>query len=278
MKLAVLSGKGGTGKTFVSTNLAVTAKNAAYVDCDVEEPNGRIFLRPTEEREEIVSTLVPDFDPERCNGCRVCVDHCRFHALIYVKGRPQLFTEVCHGCGGCAAGCPQGAIREVERPVGKLVLGRRGDLQVISGELNLGEASGVPVIQAAIRKASAHEGLTLLDCPPGSGCAVLDCVSRADRCVMVTEPTAFGLHNLRMVHELCTLLKKPCAVVLNKAEGEYAPLREYCAAHQLKILASLPYSPKAAALGAEGRLAVEEDRETAERFQALLEQIGGDWT
>ncbi len=279
MNLAILSGKGGTGKTFVSTNLAVCAGQAVYVDCDVEEPNGRLFLRPEGVESTVVSTAIPTFTLERCTGCRECVDHCRFHALVFLKGAPRLFTEGCHSCGGCVARCPSGAIAETDRPTGQVEEGRRGDLTVITGEVNLGEASGVGVIHAAIRRAMAHEGLRILDCPPGSGCAVLDCVSRADRCLLVAEPTAFGFHNFRMVHELCTLLHKPCGVVINKAQGEgYAPLEDFCRETHTPILSRFPFSPKLAALGAQGRLAVEEDEETAERFQALLQEIGGDWT
>lgn len=278
MNLAILSGKGGTGKTFVSTNLAVAAGKAVYVDCDVEEPNGRLFLRPENVETTAVSTPIPSFDPERCTGCRACVDHCRFHALVFIKGAPQLFTEGCHGCGGCLRNCPSGAIREIKRPIGQVEEGTRGELSVITGEVNLGEASGVGVIQAAIRQGKAHEGLHILDCPPGSGCAVLDCVSKSDKCILVTEPTAFGFHNFRMVHELCTLLGKPCGVVINKAEGEYAPLEDFCRETHTPILARFPYSARLAMLGAEGRLAAEEDPETAERFRTLLDKIGGEWT
>ena len=165
MTLAVLSGKGGTGKTFVSANLAALAAKACYVDCDVEEPNGRLFLKPRDLTREEVSTLVPSFDPALCDGCRKCVDTCRFHALIYIKGTPKLFTEVCHACGACAMVCPQKAIREVKRPVGVLEKGKRGKLPCLTGILNMGEASGVPVIKAAIRAGKREEGLTMFKIP-----------------------------------------------------------------------------------------------------------------
>ena len=275
MRLAILSGKGGTGKTFVSSNLAVTAGDATYIDCDVEEPNGRLFLKPDHVTEETVSTLIPTFDAEKCNGCRRCVEFCRFHALIYIKNLPRVFTEVCHSCGGCAMVCPQKAITEEPRPVGHLEIGQRGDLRVVTGVLNTGEASGVPVIQAALNKGFSYGGLSIMDCPPGSGCAVVECVSKADRCILVAEPTAFGFHNFKMVSELCHVLKKPVAVVINKAAEPYAPLEDFCKEQNLPILARIPYTQPLAAAGASGQLAVDADPETAARFRDIYAQIKG---
>ena len=275
MKLAILSGKGGTGKTFLSVNLAVSAGRAAYLDCDVEEPNGRLFLRPEGVTRETVSTPLPAFDPERCGGCRRCVDFCRFNALVYVRGRPMVFPDVCHACGGCALVCPNGAVREQDRPVGELERGRRGELTVVTGILNTGEASAVPVIRAVLDAAPAGDGLTVIDCPPGSSCSVMECVSRADFCILVTEPTAFGFHNFRMVQELTALLAKPCGVVVNKADGPYPPLEEFCAARSLPILDRIPFTPQLATLGASGGLAAEADPALAGRFARLLDRIGG---
>ena len=275
MKLAVLSGKGGTGKTFVSVNLAVTAGHATYIDCDVEEPNGRLFLKPEAVQSAEVYTTVPTFDPERCIGCRKCVDFCRFHALVFLKQKPKLFEEVCHACGGCALVCPVGAVREVKRPIGVVETGRRGDLRTVTGILNPGESSGVPVIQQAIAKSGRD--FTVIDCPPGSGCPVLESVTEADACILVTEPTAFGFHNLQMVYELAALLHKPTGVVLNKAADEpYEPLERFCAEHSVPILARIPYSRRLASLGADGQVAVEADPDAARRFRELYDRIGGE--
>ena len=136
MKIAVLSGKGGAGKTFVSVNLAAAAKKAVYVDCDVEEPNGRLFLKPKEIQEQEITTVIPKFDQGKCTGCRTCVDFCRFHALIYIKEKPKLFSEVCHACGGCSLVCPSGAVTEEERVIGKVESGIHEQIKVITGILN----------------------------------------------------------------------------------------------------------------------------------------------
>lgn len=274
MKLAVLSGKGGTGKTFVSVNLAVTAGQATYIDCDVEEPNGRLFLKPTDVAEAPVFTTVPAFDGEKCVGCRKCVDFCRFHALVFIKNRPKVFDEVCHACGGCAMVCPAGAVSEEKRPIGVVQIGRRDGIRTVTGVLNMGESSGVPVIRQALRECG--DNFTVIDCPPGSGCPVVESVTDADACVIVTEPTAFGFHNFKMVHELCTLLKKPVGVVLNKADAPYEPLEQFCEEQHVSVLARIPYSRRLAALGAEGQVAVEADPETASLFQTLYQKIGGE--
>ena len=276
MKLAVLSGKGGTGKTLLSVNLAAAAGHGTYVDCDVEEPNGRLFLKPEDIRTEPVSTLLPAFDAEKCDGCRKCVDFCRFNALIYIREKPKVFAEVCHSCGGCRLVCPTGAIREEPKEVGHLEIGRRGDLEVVTGILDPGEASGVPVISAALKKADGKDGLTVIDCPPGSTCSVMESVTGADYCLLVAEPTAFGFHNFCMVHELCSLLRKPCGVVINKMDAPYAPLEEYCNARRLPVLARIPYDPRTALLASQGKLLYEETPELRSFFDGILQKIGGD--
>ncbi|MGE4276274.1 MAG: 4Fe-4S binding protein [Lawsonibacter sp.] len=273
MNIAVLSGKGGTGKTFVSVNLAVTAKDAVYLDCDVEEPNGRLFLKPEQVKETPVYTLIPEFDAAKCTGCRTCVEFCRYNALVFVREKPMVFSEVCHSCGGCALLCPEQAVTETRHPVGVVEEGVSGGVRVITGILNTGEASAVPVIQAVLRAGEEKETMTIIDCPPGSGCPVMESVIRADYCILVAEPTAFGFHNFKMVHKLVTLLHKPCGVVMNKEDGAYAPLEEFCTAHQTPILLHIPYSRKLAELSAAGEIAVEQDAETAKTFRDLLAAV-----
>lgn len=275
MKIAVLSGKGGAGKTLVAVNLAACARQAVYVDCDVEEPNGRLFLKPREVTRREVCTLLPEFDAAKCTGCRECVQFCRFHALIYVKGKPMVFSEVCHACGGCRLVCPAGAVSETARPVGAVEQGRRGAVEVVTGILNPGEASGVPVIKAVLAAGAALGGLEIIDCPPGSACSVMESVAGADYCLLVAEPTAFGFHNFQMVHELAALLGKPCGVVINKQDAPYAPLEQFCAEQGLPVLLRLPYSAELARLAADGELAAEQRAEYAAVFRRLLEEIGG---
>lgn len=275
MKIAVLSGKGGAGKTFVAVNLAVAAKQATYVDCDVEEPNGHLFLKPDRVRDQAVVTKLPAFDPKKCTGCRACVDFCRFNALIYIKEKPVVFPEVCHFCGGCNLVCTEGAITEQEHPVGVVKLGYHNALLVVTGVLHYGEVSGVPVIKEAIQVGAKQGEPLILDCPPGSACPVVESVTDAQYCILVVEPTAFGFHNFCMVYELVRLLKKPCGIVINKMEEPYEPLEEYVKAQNIPVLLRIPYDPKLAGILAEGKIAVEEDARMQRMFEQLLEQIEG---
>ena len=156
MKIACLSGKGGAGKTLVAVNLAAAAGRATYLDCDVEEPNGRLFWKPQGIRTTVVHSLLPEFDAAACTGCKKCVEFCRFHALMYIREKPTVFPEVCHSCGGCQLVCPAGAVTETEKPVGRLEVGTRGDVRVVTGILNPGEASGIPVIRAVLKLSLIH--------------------------------------------------------------------------------------------------------------------------
>ncbi len=272
MRIACLSGKGGAGKTFVAVNLAAVAGNCTYIDCDVEEPNGHLFLKPENIQTEIVSTLLPQMDGSRCDGCKQCVAFCKFHALVYIKEKPMVFSEVCHSCGGCQLVCPQNAISEVTKGVGVIQIGQHQQITVVSGVLNPGEASGVPVIRQALRHG---EGLTILDCPPGSACSVMETIMDVDCCVLVAEPTAFGFHNFQMVHQLATLLGKPCGVVINKTTQPYPPLEDFCAEHHLPILERIPFHPQLAEQIAQGEIVAQTVPQESTRFTALLQKIGG---
>lgn len=272
MKIACLSGKGGAGKTLAAVNLAAAAKKAVYIDCDVEEPNGRLFLKPQDIKETIVSSLLPEFDPDRCTGCKKCVEFCRFHALMYIREKPMVFSEVCHSCGGCSLVCPEHAVTEKEKPIGKLEIGRAGEIKTVTGILNPGEASGIPIIREALKQA---EGLTIIDGPPGSACSVMESVMDADYCVLVAEPTAFGFHNFQMVYELVSLLGRKCGVLINKEDTPYEPLERFCRERDLPILGRIPYGPKIGAMAAKGELVSEKVPELQALFLDLLKQIGG---
>lgn len=276
MRLAVLSGKGGTGKTFISVNLAAAAKNAVYIDCDVEEPNGRLFFQPKQVFSTEVHTLLPVFNGSKCDGCKKCVEFCRFHALVYIKEKPMIFPDVCHACGGCALVCPQQAVSEEKRPVGIIETGTSENVAVVTGILNMGEASAVPVIREALHTGCANEGLTVIDCPPGSSCSVMESVSTADYAIFVAEPTAFGFHNFQMVYTLVRLLKKPCGVILNKADEPYPPLEDFCEKENIPLLHVFSFSEELAALGAEGKIAVRENKTLKQTFQNILKKIGGE--
>ncbi|MGE4454639.1 MAG: 4Fe-4S binding protein [Sphaerochaeta sp.] len=269
--IAVLSGKGGTGKTLVSVNLAAVAANATYIDCDTEEPNGHIFIKPTIIEERSITEPKPVVDQDLCDGCHKCVDACAFNALALIGKNLLVFDEICHSCGLCTYICPKGAIHEEERPLGVLKRGRKNGITFLSGEMNVGQSSAVPIIKALMKE--KRSDLVIIDSPPGSGCLVTETVSNADFCLLVAEPTIFGAHNLAMVHELVTLMGKPSAVLLNKTQGTENPSEIYAKANNLPIIGSLPYDEHLALLSSDGLLAVEEDEQYHTFFKELLETV-----
>lgn len=272
--IAVLSGKGGTGKTLLSVNLAAAAQTAVYADCDVEEPNGHLFFKPEPLGEQTVSLGIPLVDERLCSGCRACVDFCRFNALAFIKSRPVVFPSVCHACGGCALVCPTGAISEVQKPVGTVSRGVSDGVWVHTGMLQPGEASGVPLIRRLLSDSAKEDvSLRVIDCPPGSACAVMESVGAADYCVLVAEPTIYGAHNLAMVHELVELLGKPFGVVLNKCTSGENPSEAYCATHALPIVGRIDFDPALGALVSEGTLAARAGEPYRELFSGLLKSI-----
>ncbi|MEA5067698.1 MAG: ATP-binding protein [Christensenellaceae bacterium] len=253
MKIAFLSGKGGTGKTLVAVSLARAARRCLYADCDVEEPNGHLFLEPASPARFEVTVFVPVIDPEKCLGCRVCVRFCRFGALAFVNGKPLLTQPVCHACGGCAHLCPAGAITERPRAIGVLERGFSGEIDGLTGLLTPGEVSGVPIIRELLAGIGANAPLALIDCPPGAACAVMECVREADLCVLVAEPTRYGVHNLQMVDELCGEFHKPRVAVMNKCmEGIDNPSEAYCRERGISIAARIPFDSELGRLSSVG--------------------------
>lgn len=273
MRIAVLSGKGGTGKTLVSVNLAAVSERAVYIDCDVEEPNGHLYFKPVPEREEDVCVFVPRVDRDRCDGCRDCVDFCRFYALAYVADKVLVFDELCHSCGGCSLVCPTGAIEEVKRRIGSLQIGASEAVRVMSGILDPGEETGVPIVKALLAEPLPAGDDVFVDCPPGSACIVMESIKDADYCLLVAEPTRFGAHNLAMVHRLCSTLGLPCGVVLNKTTGGNDPSEAYCLAQGIDIVARIPFSPELGRLHSEGIVACRADAGEEERFRGLLQLV-----
>lgn len=273
MKIAVLSGKGGTGKTFLAVNLAAAAEKAMYVDCDVEEPNGHLFFRPDNAASENVSVMVPEVRKELCNGCRTCVDFCKFNALAFIKNTPLVFPDICHSCGGCTVLCPEGAMLEKSKTIGQIHTGTSDTVKVVSGIMQTGEFSGVPIIEKLIKITDKDPGLVVLDCPPGSACIVMESIKNADYCILVAEPTIFGADNLRMVYELVKLFQKPCGVVLNKCMETENPSQEFCHRHQLNILARIPFSNELGALNSQGKIAVRVQPAYRAKFQELWQTV-----
>ena len=278
MRIAVLSGKGGTGKTLVSVNLAAVAGKAAYIDCDVEEPNGHLFFKPQLVKTLEVNVPVPQIDDILCDGCRICVDFCKFNALALIKNKPVLFPEICHSCGGCVKLCPQKAITERPKKVGLVNEGISGNVRVYGGIMETGESSGVPILRELFQQSKKEEGLSIIDCPPGSSCMVMESIKDADYCVLVAEPTLFGTHNLNMVHELVKVFKKPFGVVLNKCVPGENPSEEFCLEHNITVLGKILFDHKLGELNSNAYVITDEAPEYRELFVNLLHRIEGEVT
>lgn len=289
MNIAVLSGKGGTGKTLLSVNMAAASKSATYIDCDVEEPNGYLFFKPEEIVEENVSVKIPEVDKELCSGCRKCVDFCKFNALAFIKKAPIVFGDICHSCGGCSLLCPENAITEKDKVIGKIEKGKSQGIDVYTGILNTGEVSGVPIIEKLLeenRKSSSNgevsnniegnEKLSIIDCPPGSACIVMESIKDADFCVLVAEPTAFGAHNLEMVYELVSLFGKPFGVVLNKCLDGENPSEEFCKEKGIKILGRVPFEKELGGLNSNAKISARESERYNKLFKNILETVKGE--
>ena len=278
MNIAVLSGKGGTGKTLLSVNMAAASKSATYIDCDVEEPNGYLFFKPEAIVEENVSVKIPEVDKELCSGCRKCVDFCKFNALAFIKNAPIVFGDICHSCGGCSLLCPENAITEKDKVIGKIEKGKSQGIDVYTGILNTGEVSGVPIIEKLLEenRATDNEKLSIIDCPPGSACIVMESIKDADFCVLVAEPTAFGVHNLEMVYELVSLFGKPFGVVLNKCLDGENPSEEFCKEKGIKILGRVPFEKELGELNSNAKIAARESERYNKLFKNILETVKGE--
>jgi MinD superfamily P-loop ATPase len=258
LRLAVASGKGGTGKTLFATHLAWALAQdgppTVYVDADVEEPNGHLLLHPELSWSEPCTVPVPVIERLRCSRCGDCVEACAFNAVTLGGGVPLFFRELCHGCGNCIRVCPDQLLLERARPIGKLQGGQVGPLQFMSGTLDVGEPRATPLIARLWDRLEQHVGLAVVDCPPGTSCAVVTAVHRADVVLLVTEPTPFGRHDLELALAMCRALGRPAAVVLNRSDlGDASLIRSLDG--QIRIIAEMPYCSRVADANAEGRIA-----------------------
>ncbi len=276
MKIAVASGKGGTGKTTVSANLAVAAsrrgQRVAYLDCDVEEPNGHIFLKPAITHHEPVGMLIPRVDEDRCTLCGKCGEICEFSAIVCVGRKVLLYPELCHACGGCWLVCPEDAITEITREMGVLETGRAGSIQFVQGLLNIGEAMSPPVIKA-VRAAAVDADLIIIDAPPGTSCPVIESTRDCDFVVLVTEPTPFGLNDLKLAVEMVRALKLPFGVVINRAGIGDHSVQAYCRKNEIRILAEIPDDRRIAEAYSRGELICDALPGYAAMFAGLLHEI-----
>lgn len=271
-KIAVLSGKGGSGKTFVSTNLSNLIDNSTYLDCDVEEPNGYIFFDDAKlVKEKKVFKEIPSFDFQKCDGCRKCVEFCNFSALAIIKGEPLLFEEVCHSCGGCELICPKGAIKNIKQEVGIVEVYKKEEKKFVSGRLNIGEASAVSLISKVLEEASET---SIVDCPPGSACSTMEAIKGSSYCILVTEPTIFSLHNIKMIVELVELFKIPYGFVINKSDEKLDYIIEdYVNSINKEILVKIPFSKEIANSTSQGKLVSKINLLSYQIFKSLKNKL-----
>ncbi|HHX42713.1 MAG TPA: P-loop NTPase [Chloroflexi bacterium] len=260
MRIAVASGKGGTGKTLIATSLALTAGNGAgrttLLDADVEAPNAALFVQPSFTTTRVVEQMMPVVDEDACLHCGRCAEVCQYHAIAAVPERTLVFQELCHGCGSCALACPANAICEVPRAIGYLEAGEAKGMAFAHGMLNVSEAMATPVIRALkdyALEAGWEDGLVIIDCPPGTSCPAIEALQGADMALLVTEPTLFGLHDLRLAVQVARdVLGLPTAVVINKVTGDDAGVESYCRQEGLPVLMQLPMRREIAAAYATG--------------------------
>ncbi|MFH0784941.1 MAG: ATP-binding protein [Pseudomonadota bacterium] len=273
MIISVASGKGGTGKTTISVNMALALGGGVeLLDCDVEEPNAHLFLKPKIARSEKVEVPIPLVDLNKCTFCKKCSDICRFNALAVVGKKVLVFQELCHSCGGCMAVCPEGAITETGRELGFLNFGARDGIGFINGRLRVGEAMSPPLIKQ-VRAAANLQLITIIDAPPGTSCPVIAAMNGADFILMVTEPTPFGLHDLKLAVEAVRLLGIPCGLVVNRADIGDRKVFDYAEEENIPVLLTIPFDRRIAEAYSRGRNIVEEFPEWREQFLELFRKI-----
>jgi MinD superfamily P-loop ATPase len=281
MRIAVASGKGGTGKTTIATSLALclaqegSAPPPIFVDCDVEAPNAHLFLKPSLEQCKPVGILIPVVDEAKCIHCGKCAEVCAYHAIAVLGRKTLVFPQLCHGCGSCTSMCPEGAISEVPDPIGVIERGPALDgIDFLRGLLDIGKPMAVPIIRELQKQLTPSPNQTvILDAPPGTSCPVVASIRGADFLVLVTEPTPFGLHDLRLAVQVSEELGIATGVIVNRDNGPYSDLDEFCRAHDLPILLRIPFERSIAEGIAQGKTLVEIQPEYREQFRKMVSVI-----
>ncbi|MEN6395539.1 MAG: ATP-binding protein [Methanoregula sp.] len=271
MKLAVASGKGGTGKTMVAANLAYTLSRTepvTLVDCDVEEPNLHLFF-PAPATTTDIAVQVPVVDEAVCDHCGKCGEFCQYGAITVLRDRVLFFSELCHSCGGCTLVCPKTAIHEEPKRIGTLSLSEPlRSLKLVSGLLDTGSPHAVPVIDA-VKKRAAEDPLVIYDSAPGTSCPVVETLDGCDACILVTESTPFGLHDLKLAVDVAARLGVPTGIVINRSDGKDQATLEFCSDHDLEVMLTLPFSRDIAIIQGRGDLLCRERPEWQKDFFAL---------
>jgi MinD superfamily P-loop ATPase len=274
MILSIASGKGGTGKTTVAVNMALSLQGVQLLDCDVEEPNAHLLLHPKIDETKSVYVWVPVVDEKKCNYCGECARFCKFNALFVADQKVLFFPELCTGCGGCAIICPRNAIKESKRKIGMIKKGVADGVELVYGELDVGEPMATPVIAEVKRQTQPHTTV-IIDSPPGTSCPVVESVYKSDYCILVTEPTPFGLYDLKIAVEVLERLGIPLGVVVNRAGIGNRKVYEYCADKGIPILLEIPYDRRIAELYSSGRPFVSKMPEWKGKFQQLFDEVKG---
>ncbi len=275
MIIAIASGKGGTGKTLVATSLALALKDRysiQLVDCDVEEPNAHIFMKPVITHSEVVSIPVPRIAEDKCTYCGKCADVCAYNALAVINGHILTFPELCHGCGACSYLCPEKAITETARIIGVMETGYADGVAFAQGKLAVGEAMAPPIIRS-VKSMTNDNGLFIIDVSPGTSCPVVESVKGSDFCLLVTEPTPFGLNDLALAVAMVRKLDIPCGVVLNRAGAGDSQIHEYCQQEKVPVLLTIPLDTEIARLYSKGITLVNGMPEWRHSFSRLFDQI-----
>lgn len=274
MKIAVASGKGGTGKTTVSIALAETLGNrAVLLDCDVEEPNCHLFLSGKTKETLPVSVMVPQFNNDKCINCGKCAKVCRFNAIAPLAKTMLIFQELCHSCGGCLLSCETGALTESSMQIGEISRCTVGDFPLITGKLQVGHALSVPLIRE-LKNHAVNDKINILDAPPGTACPMVNTVRDCDYVILVTEPTPFGLHDLAGAAATLKTLNIACGVIINRAEEGNFSADEYCHANNIDILMKIPFSRKIAEGYASGKTLLNTVPELKSKFAEVLAGLG----
>lgn len=280
MKIAIASGKGGTGKTTVATNLAFVAqrqgRSVAYVDCDVEEPNGHLFLRPAIGGRQLITRPVAEVDKSRCNACGRCELVCQFSAIVRVGKNVLTYPQLCHGCGVCMRACPRQAIGERAEPLGWVEVDATSPLRFAQGTLDLGQPQATGLIRA-VKSAAPDAELMLFDAPPGTSCSLVQTVRGMDRVLLVAEPTPFGAHDFALVLQTVRKLALPVAAVINRCDWGNGALRQLCREQAVPILAELPEDSAIGRVQSEGALASEKLPQYEALFARLLSALTEPW-
>ena len=276
MKIAVASGKGGTGKTTISTNLAVAIGRSGlkcqYLDCDAEEPNGHVFLKPEFTSTEDVTVPVPEVDEQKCTGCGKCAELCQYAAITCLKGKVLVFEKLCHSCGGCMAICPEGAVTERPRKIGQAQFGTSGEISFGHGILDIG-AIQTPALIRDVKRRTDKDAQVVLDVPPGTSCPVIEAVKDADFVLLVTEPTPFGLNDLELAVGMVMELKLPFAVAVNRSDAGDDGVLKYCEKEGIEVLMQIPNDRRIAESYSSGEMIVDIFPEYQDKFLKLYEQI-----